>query len=192
MKEKESRSELVKLLQLAYSAEMGAALAYRGHWHSLANPVERAEVRHIEAEEWLHRREVGALLQDLMVHPRLAYEIKFFLIGTVLRGLCHLAGWFWPMYGAGRLESRNYREYAQAAAYAFECGHTDYINCLLGMAETEWDHERFFRGKVETHPWHAFMPMWERPPDRATIRQKFFLVEHPNSTGNLVQQPAAA
>ena len=183
MKVNDSRSELVKLLQLAYSAEMGAALAYRGHWHSLSNPPEKAEVRHIEAEEWLHRREVGALLRDLAAHPRLTYEFKFLVIGTVLRGLCHLAGWFAPMYGAGRLESRNYREYAQAAAFAFESGHHDYINCLLSMAETEWDHESYFRGKVEKHPWHAFVPMWEKTPPRASIRQGYRFVKQPDLTG---------
>lgn len=183
----DSRSELVKLLQLAYSAEMGAALAYRGHWRSLADPAERAEVRHIETEEWLHRREVGALLRDLAVHPRLGYEIKFFLIGTILSGLCHLAGWFIPMYGAGRLESRNYREYAQAAMFAFECGHLDYINCLLSMAETEWDHESYFRGKVESHPWHALVPMWEKTPPRAAIRQNYRFVTESKVTRSLKQ-----
>lgn len=173
MKQNPGRSQLVRLLQLAYSAEMGAALAYRGHWRSLAKPTEQAEIRHIEAEEWLHRREVGTLLRDLAVHPRLTYEIKFFLVGTVLSGLCHLAGWFWPMYGAGRLESRNYREYAQAAAFALDCGQNDYVNCLLGMAETEWDHECYFRGKVESHPWHNLVPLWEKTPPRASIRQDY-------------------
>lgn len=192
MRERDSRSELVKLLQLAYSAEMGAALAYRGHWHSLANPAEQAQVRHIEAEEWLHRREVGTLLRDLLAHPRLTYEIKFLLIGTVLRGLSHLAGWFCPMYGAGRLESRNYREYAQAAALAFECGHTDYINCLLGMAETEWDHEDYFRGKVESHPWHTWVPMWEKTPPKASIRQNYHFVEQTKIVRNLKKDRAVA
>ncbi|MBN9387287.1 MAG: hypothetical protein J0I20_04480 [Chloroflexi bacterium] len=192
MRETDSRSELVKLLQLAYSAEMGAALAYRGHWHSLADPVERAEVRHIEAEEWLHRREVATLLRDLAAHPRLWYEIKFFIIGTVLSWLCHLAGWFIPMYGAGRLERRNYREYVQAAAFACECGHLDYTNCLLGMAETEWDHENYFRGKVETHPWHAIVPMWEKTPPRTTIRQSYRFVTQATSPAKLKQEPTAA
>ncbi len=192
MKRQDSRKGLVKLLQLAYSAEMGAALAYRGHWHSLVTASERAEVRHIEAEEWLHRREVGALLRDLAVHPRLSYEIKFFLIGSVLRGLCNLAGWFWPMYGAGRLESRNYREYAQAADYAFECGQTDYVNCLLGMAETEWDHECYFRGKVESHLWHKFIPMWEETAPKASIRQNYRFHQNLSSPASLPQSKLAA
>jgi hypothetical protein len=194
MKQHHNRAELVKLLQMAYSAEMGAALAYRGHWHSLAKTTERAEVRHIEAEEWLHRREIGTLLRDLAVHPRLAYEVKFFLIGTVLRWLCRLAGWFWPMYGAGRLERRNYREYAQAADFAFDCGQIDYVNCLLSMAETEWDHECYFREKVESHPWHNFIPLWEKTPPRASIRQnyRFYKESLCPSLPNLLESKLAA
>ena len=192
MKKQDSRAELVKLLQMAYSAEMGAALAYRGHWRSLSKPLERAEIRHIEAEEWLHRREVATLLRDLAVHPRLAYEIKFFFIGTILRGLCHLAGWLLPMYGAGRLESRNYREYAQAAAYAFDCGHRDYVNCLLSMAETEWDHECYFRDKVESHPLHNLIPMWEELPPKASIRQDYRFVEKTSSLEKFPQSAIAA
>lgn len=192
MKKQDGQAELVNLLQLAYSAEMGAALAYRGHWCSLAKSTERAEVRHIEAEEWLHRREVGTLLRDLAVHPRFAYEIRFFLIGQVLRRLCYLAGWFVPMYGAGRLESRNYREYAQAAEYALDCGHGDYVNCLLSMAETEWDHECYFRGKVESHPWHRFVPMWQQLPPRTTIREAFRFQKRLNSYEQPVRDKKAA
>ena len=165
-----SQQNLIALLQQAYSAEMAAALAYRGHWRSVSDPTERTEIRKIEAEEWLHRREVGALLKDLLAHPRLGYELKYFVIGSVLGWLCHLAGWFVPMYGAGRLESRNYREYALAATYAQDCQHPEYTDCLLSMAETEWDHEAFFRGKVESHAWHKFVPLWEQLPARSTIR----------------------
>lgn len=168
-----SKQNLIALLQVAYSAEMAAALAYCGHWRSVKDPAERAEIRKIEAEEWLHRREVGALLKDLLAHPRLSLELKYYLIGSVLGWFCHLAGWFVPMYGAGRLESKNYREYAQAAAYAYDCGHLDYTDCLLSMAETEWDHEAYFRGKVESHPWHRFVPAWEKLPARFSIRTSY-------------------
>jgi hypothetical protein len=165
-----NQQKLVGLLQLAYSAEMAAALAYRGHWRSLEDRVERHEIRLIEAEEWLHRREIGALLKDLLAHPRLDYELKYFIIGQVLSLLCHVVGWFLPMYGAGRMGHKNCLEYELAAQYALACGHQDYINCFLSMAEVEWDHEFYFRGKVESHAWHSFFPVWEQLPARSSIR----------------------
>jgi hypothetical protein len=182
-----SNQKLVALLQLAYSAEMGAALAYRGHWGSVANTTERTEIRKIEAEEWLHRREVGALLKDLLAHPRLDYELKYFIIGRALGFLCYLTGWFLPMYGAGRMESKNYREYELAAEYALGSGHLDYIDCLLSMAEVEWEHEFYFRGKVESHPWHSYWPIWEALPAKSSIRTNYRSYRTSNTTENLIQ-----
>jgi demethoxyubiquinone hydroxylase (CLK1/Coq7/Cat5 family) len=101
IKQQADYRKLVELLQLAYSAEMGAALVYRGPWRSISDERERGGIRRIEAQEWLHRREVGARLKDLLVQPRLSYEVKYFHIGRALGFLCHLAGWFLPMYGPG-------------------------------------------------------------------------------------------
>jgi hypothetical protein len=64
----------------------------------------------------------------------------------VLGLMCHISGWFAPMYGAGRLESRNIVEYETAARHALACGREDLIDCLLTMAEVEWEHEHYFRG----------------------------------------------
>jgi hypothetical protein len=193
VKAQTNQQKLVGLLQLAYSAEMAAALAYRGHWRSLKDRAEQNEIRLIEAEEWLHRREVGALLKDLLAHPRLDYELKYFIIGQVLGLLCHVVGWFLPMYGAGRMESKNCHEYELAAQYALACGHQDYINCFLSMAEVEWDHEFYFRGKVESHTWHSFFPVWEHLPARSSIRSNATGKLNPtlNVSENLRQQQVA-
>ena len=74
------------------------------------------------------------------------------------------------MYGAGRLESHNIGEYEDAARYARGCGRSDFVDCLLTMAEVEWDHEAYFRGKVEGHTWTRFIPIWPQPPPKAMIR----------------------
>ena len=55
------------------------------------------------------------------------------------------------MYGAGRLESGNIVEYEIAAGYARDCGSGDLIDCLLTMAEVEWEHEKYFRSRVLLH-----------------------------------------
>lgn len=134
----------------SFSSRMPASLgrrdAYRGHWKSCRDSAEREQIRKIEEDEWHHRRLVRNLLTQLNAHPRLLREIRFFLIGRTLGVACRFLGWFIPMYAAGRLESHNVREYEDAADYALACGHPEMLDCLLTMAEVEWDHEKYFRG----------------------------------------------
>ena len=51
-------TQLVKLLQKAYSAEKAASYAYQGHAASVKNPLEKIAIRQIEEDEWNHRKEV--------------------------------------------------------------------------------------------------------------------------------------
>lgn len=164
------RQALIALLQLAYSGERAAGLAYRGHWESVRDPEERRRIREIEDEEWHHRRLVGEMLVALGARPRRAREIRALVVGRSLGMLCHLGPWFVPMYGAGRLESRNIGEYEDAARFALACGHEELVDCLLGMAEVEWEHEHYFRAKVEGHPWSRVFRVWPAPPPKETIR----------------------
>src|ERR1700730_6564565 len=121
---------LKSLLQLAYSAELAAAYAYRGHWHSVNSMEEKARIQQIENEELHHRLLVGEMLTKLDACPSKAREVWSAFIGRARALFCHLGGWLAPMYGAGRLESRNIREYETAARYARSCGHTEFIDCL--------------------------------------------------------------
>ncbi|HKD16761.1 MAG TPA: ferritin-like domain-containing protein [Thermoanaerobaculia bacterium] len=169
----DSRSALIQILQLAYSGELAAAYAYRGHARSVRNPEERARIRQIEEEEWHHRELVGELLSSLGAAPDPRREARAAVVGRTLGVLCHVAGWFVPMYGAGRLESRNIREYEVAAGFARDCGRTEMIDCLLGMAEVEWEHEAYFRSRVLSHPWSRRIAVWPQPPAKETIRAAF-------------------
>ena len=54
--------QFVKLLKLAYSAEMAAAFAYRGHWKSVKNSQQKEQIKKIEEEEWQHRKLIGEML----------------------------------------------------------------------------------------------------------------------------------
>lgn len=54
----DTRRKLVRLLQLAYSGEKAAALAYQGHATSVKDPAEAAMIRKIENDEWIHRENV--------------------------------------------------------------------------------------------------------------------------------------
>src|SRR5262249_33025394 len=169
--------KLIALLQLAYSGELAAARAYHGHWHSVSRTDERERIQTIEQEEWHHRDLVGKMLSALGSGPNPKREFRAAIIGQALAGLCHIVGWLLPMYAAGRLESRNIREYEAAARFAIGSGHPEWVDCLLTMAEVEWEHEKYFRERVLTHHWANRIRLWPAPPDKAKIRTSFFNAE---------------
>jgi rubrerythrin len=174
----DSRQKLIGILQSAYSGELAAAYAYRGHWHSVRAADERDAIRNIEEDEWRHRRFVGEMLSTLGSRPSARRERRAVIIGRTLGLLCRCMGWLAPMYGAGKLESRNVREYETAARYAHDCGSVDFIECLLEMAEVEWDHEHYFRERVLSHWLGRRLPLWPQPPPKETIR-----LSHENESG---------
>jgi demethoxyubiquinone hydroxylase (CLK1/Coq7/Cat5 family) len=116
------RRHLIQILQAAYSGELAAGFAYRAHWKSLKNANERAAIQKIEHEEWVHRKRVGEMLASLGASPLKYREAKFFVIGRMIGLACHVIGWFFPMYFAGRLESGNVIEYETAASNAAALG----------------------------------------------------------------------
>jgi hypothetical protein len=124
-------------------------------------------------EEWHHRDLVGGMLARIGMEPSPARERRAGAVGRTLALLCHVAGWLPPMYGAGRLERRNIVEYETAARLAVQAGRPEFVDCLLTMAEVEWDHEEYFRSRVLTHRLAARLPMWPAPPPRREIRASF-------------------
>ncbi len=166
-------ANLVKILQLAYSGELAAGYAYRGHWRSTREENIRARIQQIEEEEWHHRRLVGEMLNKLGYGPDKLREWRAGWTGRVLGILCHVMGKLTPFYAAGKLESRNIREYEAAARYAAQSGNPEFIDCLLTMAEVEWEHEKYFRSCVENHPFGPMIRMWPSPPPKETIRSSF-------------------
>jgi hypothetical protein len=95
------------------------------------------------------------------------------VIGRTLGLLCHVSGLVIPMYGAGKLESRNVREYEAAARHAWACGRREWVDCILTMAEVEWEHEAYFRANVLNHPLGRRLPIWPAPPPKEHIRASF-------------------
>jgi rubrerythrin len=162
----EALSELIAILKKAHAGELAAFLAYEGHWRSLADPAEVEEVRNIARDETAHRAAIRQMLADLGHEPRRLREAIFWTIGRTIGALCRVAGWFAPMYGAGKLESGNVLEYRRAAALASSAGHAELVESLEHMADVEARHERYFRQKVESHWLASIVPMWVRPGDR--------------------------
>jgi rubrerythrin len=173
MSDQRNLEPLIAILKLAYSGELAATYAYRGHWHSVSDPEERSRIKQIEEEEWHHRELIGEILQGLNEKPNRYREIRAAIIGKSLAVFCHLGGWLAPMFGAGRLESGNIREYETAARYARDAGREDLIECLLVMAEVEWEHEKYFRSRVLTHRLASLLPIWPEPPPKESIRATF-------------------
>jgi demethoxyubiquinone hydroxylase (CLK1/Coq7/Cat5 family) len=145
------RHHLIHLLQGAYSGELAAGFAYRGHWKSVRNEHERAAIQKIEREEWIHRKRVGEMLKSLGARPKKSREAKMWVIGRSIGAACHVIGWFLPMYFAGRLESGNVIEYETAASHAATLGLTKFEADLRVMAGVEKEHELFFLNAIVGH-----------------------------------------
>jgi hypothetical protein len=173
-------ARFVRLLQLAYSAELGAAVAYAGHAASVADPAERRRILEIRSEELEHRARLGRMLGRLGSRPDDGLDARYRCIGSGIATFCRLGGWFLPMYGAGWLEKLNIAEYERAARLGAICGQAAFADELLFLAEVEWEHERFFRLKAAGHPLARVLRVWRAPAPKVAIRRHFalFLSEH--------------
>jgi len=158
-----AQRDLVQLLQSAHAGELAAAHAYEGHARSVRDVVERTDIERIRDEELEHRARVAVHLEALGAGPDPRRERRMRRVGRVIGALCHIGGWYLPMYGAGRLEAGNIVEYEHAASLADTCGHGEMIADLLDMADVEAEHERYFRSKVESHWMRRVFPVWPKP-----------------------------
>jgi len=162
-----ARDRLVSILRHAHAGERGAMHAYRGHWQSVRDPVERTKIRRIGGEEVDHRRRVRRIFVALDASPDARLETKMLRVGRAIGRFCFVGGWFAPMYVAGLLESRNVEEYEEAARCAIACGRPEFVEDLRDMAEVERRHEAYFRGKSATHVLWRVFPHWRIPPAAA-------------------------
>jgi demethoxyubiquinone hydroxylase (CLK1/Coq7/Cat5 family) len=165
-----SRAALIGVLQAAYSGELAAAYAYRGHWRSLWRDKRRsarAEIMRIEEAEWHHRNLIGIMLEELGARPQRWREAVMWTIGRFFGALCFVSGFFGPMYAAGRLEASNVDQYVDARRHALACGFARYAAQLVDMVEEEARHERFFGDQVRGHlllPVARLVGRWSPPP----------------------------
>ncbi|MGE4158554.1 MAG: DCC1-like thiol-disulfide oxidoreductase family protein [Planctomycetota bacterium] len=156
----EARQRLIEILQHAHSGETAALNAYEGHWRSLRDPGEAALVRRIQQDEIEHKAIVATMLSRLGAAPNSRRDRVFFCIGRTISSLCRLGGWYIPMYGAGRLEAPNSKEYDDAADCAIQCGCDDLVTSLRHLAEVEREHERTLRTLTASHWLSRYIPLW--------------------------------
>ena len=151
--------KLVKLLQLAYSAEKAAAFAYIGHAGSVKNPDEKAAIKQIEMDEWGHREAVLSIMGRHDIPPSRYYEVKYHVIGRIISASCYVIGWFMPYYFAGRLESGNVCEYFIMMRYFNEIGITAHDDVLYEMGMKEKEHEVYFQKSLANN---RLLPLFEK------------------------------
>ena len=152
--------ELTDLMQKAYSAEKAAAFAYQGHAGAVKNKKEKKAIYQIELDEWKHREEVWAMMQQYDVPVSRYYEIRFHIIGKIISGSCYVIGWFMPFYFAGRLESGNVCEYFRMKQYFNSIGITEHDVVLYDMGIKEKEHEVYFLEQIKTNKLLPFFEKW--------------------------------
>lgn len=148
--------QLVDLLKKAYSAEKAAAFAYIGHAGSVKDKSQKTAIKQIELDEWNHRKEVLAILQQYDIPVSKAYEFRFYVIGKVISASCYVIGWFMPYYFAGRLESGNVCEYFVMMHYFHSLGITEHDEALYEMGMKEKEHEIYFLAQIKNDKWLPF------------------------------------
>lgn len=151
--------ELADLLQRAYSAEKAASFAYQGHAGSLKNLVEIAAVKQIEQDEWNHRREVLAIMQQYDIPVSKFYEFKYHIIGRFIGFSCYVIGRFMPIYFAGMLESGNVCEYFRMKQFFNSMGITAHDSILYEMGIKEKEHEVYFLEIIKAD---KLLPLFEK------------------------------
>jgi len=154
-----NHKELADLLKRAYSAEKAAAFAYQGHAGSVKNKDEKAAIRQIEQDEWNHRREVLAIMQQYGIPVSKWYEFRFHLIGKTISFSCYVIGWFMPYYFAGKLESGNVCEYFRMMHFFHELGIREHDAILYEMGIKEKEHEVYFLGRIKNR---KMLPYFEK------------------------------
>jgi hypothetical protein len=150
---------LIKLLQGAYSGEKAAAFAYQGHAGSVKDPVQKAEIKQIEDDEWGHKKEVLAIMKEYDIPVSKFYEVRMHIVGRVISASCYVIGWFMPFYFAGSLESGNVCEYFRMKHYFNSLGITKHDHILYEMGMKEKEHEVYFLSKIENN---KLLPIFEK------------------------------
>ncbi|MFO1002772.1 MAG: ferritin-like domain-containing protein [Planctomycetaceae bacterium] len=151
--------KLIRLLQLAYSAEKAAAFAYIGHAGSVKSPEEKAAIRQIELDEWQHRDTVLSLMRQYDIPVSRYFEFKYHILGRLISASCYVIGWFMPYYFAGRLESGNVCEYFIMMRYFNELGITRHDDVLYEMGMKEKEHEVYFQNGLRNN---RLLPLFEK------------------------------
>jgi rubrerythrin len=122
-------------LKFTYAVEIGARLAYLGHYRATKDP----KVLAIADEELLHREKVAKILACYGQKPLPAFNVAFTVIGTFIQYACHVSPLFMLNLVARSMEIFAVVSYNRLAEiYPF---HEDE---LCAMADAEAKHAAYF------------------------------------------------
>jgi hypothetical protein len=124
------------LLKFTYSVELGAYLAYKGHFNRTNDLL-------IETIMWdeVHHREVCAgFLKELGSGPTKWFDIPFFLIGSSIKWLCK----FCPLWSLDFV-ARLMEVFAVASYDQLSLKYPQYALKFHEMSDAEAEHAEFFR-----------------------------------------------
>lgn len=131
-------------LKVAYSTELGASTAYRGHAAATADPDVAAQIRQILDDELHHRKTLGDLLTEFDAVPYTFLEWLFWCVGNVISVGCHLWGEWASAFGAAQFEFGGAGDYVRAAKAARAVGREDLAVLLDEFQAQETAHRAFF------------------------------------------------
>jgi demethoxyubiquinone hydroxylase (CLK1/Coq7/Cat5 family) len=143
-----NNAKFIRQLQKAHSGEIGAYFAYGGHWKSVKDPGQRMMIRFIQDEEREHIRTLDLMLYLLKATPDFKRDKIFRLIGKTLGFLCHVTGYFMPMWGAMFIEKIGVANYSELAREAVKLHYYQMADTLIEMHGVELDHENYFRKQL--------------------------------------------
>lgn len=125
------------LLQLAYSIEIGAYLAYSGHGKVVNDP----QIRRIASEELRHMIMLKRMMVERKTGSNVILNTGFFLVGSTIKALCHIAPKPLLAPVAGFMEKINVMNYGYMAVIFPE-----FRDKFLAMKTSEEKHEAYFLG----------------------------------------------
>ena len=128
------------LLKICYSIEIGAYLAYTGHFAVTGDK----EIRRISREELRHMVLIDRVLKAYKATPNKLFNTLFLLIGTTVKYSCYISPKIGLNLVASLLEKFNVVSYNYMADKFPE-----YKDLFIEMQENEHEHEIYFASLIK-------------------------------------------
>lgn len=126
------------LLKFCYSIEIGAYLAYRGHFLVTKD----SEVKRIAREELTHMVLISRVLHSYQTTPNAFFNFLFYVLGHSILALCYLTPHSALDFVASILEKMNVVSYNYMAK-AFP----EFREVFEEMQKNELEHEEYFHNR---------------------------------------------
>ncbi len=133
-----SKNKAIWMLKFNHGVEIGAHLAYLGHYGRTGNK----NIQQIAQDEVEHRQNLKTILASYKHTSSRAIDTVFWIIGNIIRYLCYILPEFMLNKVAQCLEIFAVFSYDRLSVQLPEWGYV-----LSEMADKEKEHEEYFRNK---------------------------------------------